>query len=252
MKNDILTCHRYFEHPMTVPYKTHAHELWEFLFIVKGNPICLLDGKRYAIKENTLLVFKPAQIHRVYVPGDRPYEYHSMMCDPSLLTRERVDQIADCGGIIQLKDGANINRVLSKIHRQNELANQVTFKNKLLWIEELLQAISEDTDQFSLPVVLSEDPVAMTAVHYIEENVQNITGVNDICDAVGITKENLYHRFIQSMLISPMKYVRAKRAALAKTAAGNAENREELLKRYGFESEADFAREYEDFYRSIP
>ena len=32
------------------------------------------------------------------------------------------------------------------------------------------------------------------------------------------------------MLISPMKYARAKRETLAKTATGNAENREELLR----------------------
>ena len=238
---------------MTVPYKTHAHALWEFLFIVKGNPICLLEGKRYAIPENTVLVFKPAQIHRVYVPGDRPYEYHSLMCETTLLNDEIRSRISTHGGIIKLKNGVGVTRVLSKMHRQNGSGNQATLiKNKLLWTEELMQEIFGDTDNSSLPVVLSEDPVVMMAVRYIEENVQNVTGVNEICDAVGVTKENLYHRFIQSMLISPIKYVRAKRVALTNGVSNNEKNKAELLRQYGFVNEAEVTQEYEDFYRSVP
>lgn len=238
---------------MTVPYKTHAHELWEFLFIMKGKPICLLEGKRYSIQENTVLVFKPAQIHRVYVSGDHPYEYHSLMCETLLLSDEMLDRISAHGGIIKLKDGAGVSRVLSKIHRQNERTDHAALvKNKLLWMEELTQAISEDAEGEASPVLLGEDPVVMTAVRYIEENVQSITGVNEICDVVGVTKENLYHRFIQSMLISPIKYVRAKRAALANGVPNSEKNRAELLKQYGFANEAELTQEYEDFYRSVP
>lgn len=238
---------------MAILFRAHAHELWEFLFIIKGNPICMLEGKRYTIKENTLMVFKPAQIHRVHAHGKRPYEYFSLMCDESVLSPQFMSALSNHVGIMTFKNSETIHQILWELYRQNESIYQSSYsERRMRFVEELLWNVLEAVALETSPIPVQEDPIVSDAISYIERNVHNIIRVNEICKAVGITKEGLYNRFIQNMLISPMKYVRAKKAALAKLASNNERALTEPLERYGFKNEESFKEAYKDFYRSVP
>lgn len=253
MNNDFLICHRFFEDPLAIPFKTHAHDKWEFLFVVKGNPICMIEGKRYAIKERTLLVFKPAQIHRVQAAGNQPYEYFSLMCEESILSLQRTQKLSNGLGVFVFENAQSIYQKFLEINSQSEnICLDVSCKTRLLMVEELMQSIAEEEQQNNAPILLAQDAIVNAAVSFIGDNVHAITRLDQICDAVGVTKERLYSRFIQNMLISPMKYVRAKRTALAKAESSKAENRVAVLKKYGFKNEASFDEEYTSFYRSVP
>lgn len=252
MKNDLLVCHHFFEDPLKIPFKTHAHDKWEFLFIVKGNPICMIEGRRYAVQEGTLLVFKPAQIHRVHASGGHPYEYFSLMCDEAILSLQSIRRFSVSAGILTFKKPKRIHRMFSEINAQcQNISLDSSARVKLLTIEALMKSVEEELKNDS-PVLLSEDAVVVAAVSFIESNLHRITRLNQICDAVGVRKERLYDRFIHNMLISPMKYVRAKRTALAKADSSTVENRVAVLKKYGFKNEKLFDEEYMSFYRSVP
>lgn len=41
-----------FHEPITMPYRTHAYNKWEFLFVTKGSVVCMIGGKRYAVQKN--------------------------------------------------------------------------------------------------------------------------------------------------------------------------------------------------------
>ena len=251
MNNDVLICHRFIKEPATYKFVTHAHDKWEFIFVIKGNPTCMTEGKRYFIKEKTLMVFKPAQIHRVQEFVARPYEYYSLMCDESLLSPQAIEKLSSSNGIFTFKDSEEIQKKLAELERQNE-GQIAPVREKLFLIEELLSDVFENMEENIELVLWSEDSLIRTAISYIDANVQDVARVDQICKAVGIKKERLYSRFIQSMLISPMKYVRTKRAALAKLEFSNEQSRNEILKQYGFKDEASFAEEYNAFCRSVP
>lgn len=250
MNNDVLICHRFIKEPATYKFVTHAHDKWEFIFVIKGNPTCMTEGKRYFIKEKTLIVFKPAQIHRVQELVAHPYEYYFLMCDESLLSPRAIEKLSSSNGIFMFKDSEEIHRKLAELERQNE-GNIASMREKLFLIEALLNDMLENIGENTELVLWSEDSLISTAISYIEANIQNVVRVDQICKAVGVKKERLYSRFIQSMLISPMKYVRAKRAALAELEFSNEQSRNEILKRYGFKDEENFAQEYNAFCRSV-
>lgn len=253
LKNELLICHRFFEDPLTIPYRAHAHEKWEFLFVTKGIGLCMIEGKRYAIKEKTLMVFRPAQIHRVQASGNQPYEYFSFMCEESLLSLQSIQKFSDGVGILTFNNPERIQRIFSWINAQYQNnCLDFTLNTKLLMVEELMQSITEEEQQNNAPILLAQDAIVNAAVSFIRDNVHAITRLDQICDAVGVTKERLYGHFIQNMLISPMKYVRAKRTALAKAASLDAETRMDVLRKYGFKNEESFDKEYASFYRSVP
>lgn len=252
MKNDILICNRLIKEPTLSKFITHAHDKWEFIFVTKGNPICMTEGRRYSINEKTLMVFKPAQIHRVQEFGVQPYEYFSLMCDEFVLSPQVIDIFSNSTGFFTFNNPEAIYQKFLEISRQNENADQPSsIKTRRSLVEELLHSVLEDMNVMAVPVLYSEDPVVSAAISYIDANVQEVTRVAQICDVLGITKQKLYSRFIQSMLISPMKYVRAKRVALAKAAASE-KKQAELLNRYGFADKVGFDQEYEYYYKSIP
>ena len=253
MKNELLICHRFIEDPLTIPYRAHAHDKWEFLLVTNGSGVCMIEGKRYTIKKNTLMVFRPAQIHRVHASGNQPYGYFSLICEESMLSMQDVERFSVGTGILSFKNPERIQRIFSEINEQCQRKyTDVPFKTKLLMVEELMESVKEEVKKNDWPILLTEDSIVNAAISFIEENVNAITRLDQICSAVGVTKERLYSLFIHNMLISPMKYVRAKRTALAQTASLGAETRADVLRKYGFKNEASFDKEYASFYRSVP
>lgn len=73
-------------------------------------------------------------------------------------------------------------------------------ETKLLMAEELMKSIAEEK-RTDWPMLLSEDPIVDATVSFIRDNGNDIARLGQICDAVGVTKERLYSRFIQNMLI---------------------------------------------------
>ena len=253
MKNNLLVCHHFFEDPLKIPFKTHAHDKWEFLFIAKGNPTCMVEGKRYTISENTLIIFKSGQIHRVQTTQAQPYEYISIMCDESLLSSSIVDRINKSAIILRFINSNVTYRRLCKFCEQNQCAiDTLSPAVKSRRICELLDIVLDGLNKGYHPLLVSEDPIVRNAISYIEDNLHSISRLDQICDALGVTKEKLYCHFTQNMLISPMKYVRAKRAALVKAVSLDTDNRVDILKKYGFKNEELFDEAYTSFYRSVP
>ena len=244
--NEILISHRCFADPLTIPFKTHAHDKWELLWIVRGNPICMVEGKRYAVEEKTLLVFKPAQVHRVYTSQNQAYEYISLMCEETALPSALAEYISGGVGIFQFKNADTIYKLFLELHQQTENMGRAHGMKKML------DQVFENLQVDEKPTLLSEDKIVKAAMSYIEDNIHDIVRVKTICDAVGVTKETLYSHFIRTMLISPMKYVWAKKAAIAKIEISNQEHSLEILDKYGFKNKTAFLDEYASFYKSIP
>jgi len=78
--------HRQYQAPMMAAFRPHAHDLWEVLYLPYGNAYCMIEGRRYRLPAHTLIIHRPARIHRIHVEGDTVYEHYSLMCDaPSLI-----------------------------------------------------------------------------------------------------------------------------------------------------------------------
>ncbi len=178
----------------------------------------MIEGKRYAVDDNTLLVFKPAQIHHVQASGSQPYEYFSIMCGDGLHS-VIIETIANSAGFFTFKNADAVYQRFLEFNRQNgNMEQSLSATDRMTVMNDFLESVLDDAKKNTHPTILSEDPIISTAVSYIEDNVYGIARLDQICDAVGVSKEKLYGLFIRNMLISPMKYVRAKKVALAKTA----------------------------------
>lgn len=217
MNNDFLINHCYFRNPKALSYKPEAHELWEFLFVIKGSIVCMTEGESYSIGDNTLLFFKPTQVHGIHISKDYPFEYVSLMCGEWTLPDELLEQISDQVSVLQLKDIEQFYRTLMEYKGWVDDNNSVVNPQiRTLLVTGLLRLILGGDDKVVAVEPFRKDPVVCAAASYIESNIRSIRGLGDICAAVGVDKACLYNLFVKNMMISPTKYIRLKRIAAAR------------------------------------
>lgn len=214
MENSIFISHRFYEDPLTIPLRTHVHNKWEFLFVAKGILSCTIEGSRYAVREGSLLVFKPAQIHRIQALGSPPYEYFSVMCEEEALSDPVRNMLEKSVGYFSFHNTRTVYSDFCEISKKCENIESSCDANSRR-IYDFFETVFNHIDKNAFPDLLSEDYIVKESLSYITSNVNDIKSLDQICKAVGVTKEKLYNHFIQAMLISPMKCVRAKKAALA-------------------------------------
>lgn len=55
-------------------FKMHAHDEYELLYFVSGNGKFTIEGNTYELKKDSIFLMKPAEIHKISVLSDTPYE----------------------------------------------------------------------------------------------------------------------------------------------------------------------------------
>ena len=174
----------------------------------------MIEGKRYPVCENSLVVIKPAQIHRLYLPGDRPLAYYSLLCDVSVMFPELADKLEERTGAFKLESNSPVFDILTMLGLKNRrVVSTKSSGFRFIQIKELLSIILQATLCCSQLLPEEVTPTIQSTIRYIEENIQTHMSLDDICKAVGVTKDKLYNLFISSMLVSPTKYIQLKRVA---------------------------------------
>lgn len=242
-----------YQNPLSAQLYPHAHDLWELLFIIRGNVSCMVEGKRYPLYDHSLILVRPACTHRVHIEGDLPYEYCSLMCDLPNLLPEMAARIPEDVDVVHFRDNEQIAALFWQMNLHYQQAPKESYTAVFITlIRELLQEILAAVEDQGVQKPMLEDPVVNEAVKYIGENIMTLTGIEEICGVLGVSKSRLYNLFIRHMLISPQRYIQVKRLALVQMALRSEDCPPELPRKYGYKDKAAVERAYYRFYRSVP
>ena len=66
--------HSIDKNPSKDRFKMHAHDEYELLYFVSGNGIFTIEGNTYSLNKDSIFLMKPAEIHKISVQSDTPYE----------------------------------------------------------------------------------------------------------------------------------------------------------------------------------
>ena len=98
----------------------------------------------------------------------------------------------------------------------------------------------------------SVNPIIDKALSYIRENLKELKSVDELCDALYITKGHLHHLFVQHIKMTPMKYVTSKRLLLARRMIRRGKRPTEVFTDCGFNDYATFFRNYKAYFGYSP
>ena len=251
--DNIRFAYRQYQAPMLAAFRPHAHDLWEILFVPNSKAFCMIEGRRYRLSGPTLILHRPARIHRIQVEGDNVYEHYSLMCDADVMFPELVRQIPEDVELLRLRDDGPVAALFREMRMHYENSEGDSYKQAFHGLmEALLQKVVDAIGEDNCIDPLSEDAMVRAATTYISRHIVALESVEELCTAMGVTKKRLYDLFIRHMLIAPKRYIQVKRLALVQVALRSCAKPEILLMQYGFRDYDAFRNAYYRFYTQEP
>lgn len=96
------------------------------------------------------------------------------------------------------------------------------------------------------------NPLVYRAAEYIDENLLSLTGVDEVCSKLFVTKSHLYHLFNEYLNISPKKYIMHKKLTFAKREIYLGKKATEVCVKCGFSDYSAFYRAYKKHFGCSP
>lgn len=253
---NIVVNHSYHELilPEEFNAEPHTHDVCELLYLKKGNPRYFVEGKDYKLSKNTLIISRPGDRHRIYFDQAGPYERYNIIYDEKKLPFDIMERIPKGIDIINFDSTSIVNELFKKTDYYAE-----HFEGKEL--SRILCGITEEI--FYNAVIFAKDMplqvgsassnslVAM-AIDYINKNLTTVSGLDEICDMLYITKSHFHHLFIKHLQISPKKYILMKRLDMARRAIRSGKRPGDIYLDCGFTDYSTFYRDYKTVFGHSP
>ncbi len=234
-------------------YPLHTHEVCELLLLRSGKAAYIVEGKSYPLKKNSLVITRPGAIHAIRIDTDEPYERYNLLFDPEKLLPELYGSIPQNLDVLHLDSSDAIVTLFKKMDLYfQEFEGKELDRLLTLLTEEIFFNIRLAARRLPEQGAVSSNPLIQSAIAYIEENIITLANLEEVCNALYITKSHLHHMFLRHMQITPKKYILSKRLSLAQRALRAGGKPTEVYLQYGFHSYTAFYRDYKRFYGHSP
>ena len=239
----------YFDHatndsPTAEQYKPHSHTLCELIFFKTGNISYSVDGRVYRLSRNTLVISRPFAVHSIVVDGSEPYERYDILFDLSSLPYDILKKLPDQLDVLNFEGRSSVAGLFGKLDFYYARLCGIERGRMLSHIvEEILINAAIEAGENVAPVGQANEVVA-AAVAYIEEHLTTLSGIDELCGELYITKSHLHHLFREHLGISPKKFITSKRLAMAQREILAGGRPTEVCVRCGFSDYSAFWRAY--------
>ena len=207
-----------YPHPQKSYFGKHFHDYYELLLFKTGDMRFFVENRCYIPHKNDLFLFPPGTYHFVDVISDgTPYDRFVLQFDKTQMEENLLDAVFQKNRCINLNELPEIAEWFERFHNyvENYPEEQVSKIDRQL-IYELLMLLAnrpnaDSHEQFSHET----NPIITKALDYIEKNFVSIQTVDDIANALYISKTYLFYCFKKYRYTSPIRYVQAKKLIYA-------------------------------------
>lgn len=230
----------------------HSHDVCELLFFkTAGDILYMVDGRNYEIKENMLVLSRPTERHGLVLKGE-DYERYEIWFDEKRLPFNLYEKIPKNLHVMDFSKNEFVINIFSKMEYY---IKKLSGKDLRRILENLVEEIF-----FNIMIEAKNSKASYTktnrtvyeAVEYIDEHLFTLTGIDEVCDKLFVTKSHLYHLFMEHLNISPKKYIMHKRLNFAKREIYFGKNATEVCEMCGFSDYSSFYRAYKNHFGTSP
>lgn len=232
-------------HQLREDYFPHSHEAFEIIFFQQGDIIYTVDGQRYKLSANDLVITRPFDIHCIDVQNTGDYERYNLLFDEKIIPFDLHEKLPRNIHVIHFDNNRTVINLFEKMDfycqwlKGPELKMMMTNLIQEICVQMILAADSKRENPHTPSNVL-----VCAAIAYIDKNLLTLSGIGEICEELYITKSHLHHLFARYLKISPKKYINSKRLALAQREIGTGGRPTEIYTKYGFSDYSSFYRAY--------
>ena len=242
--------HLVYENCTDKHFAKHSHELYEFIYILRGEVDYIIEDRLYHAKENSLILIKPHTYHYFTIRSEVDYEKIGVLFHANTLQID-MSNIHPNLELLNLNDYPLLLEIFQKLDRYNTAFPEPTFW-KLL--HALIQEICWNLSLIEKPVATprSRTPILSTILQYIQQNLCAVQTLDDISSALKISTSYLKNIFKKELKVSPKHYINEKRLLLAKQWILSGKNPTVIAKEVGFANYSSFYRAYLEYFRVSP
>ena len=244
--------HVRFERIMPDYVVLHEHDVYELMFFVKIKGVYFMEGRAYRLNRNDVLLIPPHTQHRIIMDEPCEYDRYNVLFDAALLPHELKVLVDGIKPILHLDDGviegfmSSYDLYLDSFDKETALVGIDSVVKSMLMHMYLLSAKKDRTQTSRV------NPIVTRATAYIQKNLATLSGVDEICDELFVTKSHLHHLFKKYLMTTPKKYINAKRLFEAQQLIRHGIAPGEACFMSGFGDYATFYRNYKDFFGHLP
>ena len=236
------------------PTPLHSHAVSELILFKKGKVSYTVKGKKYRLKKNDLIITRPTETHAVVPDEDTDYERHNILFDEKTLPFDLFKKIPAKTDIINVGNNHIIMDAFEKMDYYKSVlkGEQLNMLLTNLCQEILVNVILEINTKSAHSDYTVTNEIVSNAITYIDENLLDITNIEEISKVLFVTKSHLHHLFMKNLNISPKKYIISKKLVLAQREILSGKNPTKLYEKYGFNDYSSFYRAYRNHFGISP
>lgn len=249
--DDFVFNHMLMESPYDFPL--HIHDIYELIFLKKGDVSYMTEGKVYKLTPNSLLLTRPLENHAIIVNSQQPYERYNILIDEKILASSIYHKIPPNVDLLNCSANALIRDLFKKMDYYCENFEGAELKTILVHLtEEVLYNFTLDAKTSEQDAIFTTNPVIQAAIKYIDSNIHIPLSVDDICKELFISRSHLHHLFIQHLKLTPQKYMLSKKLASAQMELRLGHKATDVYITCGFADYSTFFRAYKKHFGHAP
>ena len=246
----------YYNHEamvLTETIPTHTHNICEILLVTKGKVTYVVEGKKYSVSKNSLIISRPLEAHAIIPDGPQEYERYDILLDETKYGAQIFQQIPKNIDVINVNGNEMVCGLFKKMEYYCANADGEILQTQLQNLTvEVLYNIVLISQKESISNTGTANPVIMQAIRFINDNITEPLPIETICDALYITKSHLHRLFLTHLNTTPKKYIMLKKLRMAQAEMQAGSHPTEVAARYGFGNYATFYRNYKEHFGTVP
>ena len=224
-----------------------THDVFEMIYLKNGDISYLVEEKSYRISSNTLILTRPGKLHSLQIHDRDAYDRYDIFFEDCTVLGSVLGKIPEGLDVLSFQDNMAILELFEKMDRYCKYFSGEELKTVLAdLIEQILYELviftrQRDTEHEQQHTA---NPTIAAAIAYIDNHLDADICLDDLCQALYISKSYLHQLFMRHLQSSPHRYIMAKRLLAIRQRIRAGARPTDIYAQYGFSEYSSFYRAY--------
>lgn len=225
--------------------ESHCHFRFEIIAVMSGCIDIMIEGQAYRCEKGELAVIPPLTYHSVTASGKSEYKRITALFEGNILPDIIIDRLTASGKSSPIYSHPSISYLIEDLHAAISKSDSEAYSPLVNAIAiQLIYLCTFDGSSKKAECRIDDDGVLDKAIEYIDLHITEKLSLEDISQALFISRSSLCHIFTQRMNISPKQYIIKKKMAYATMLIENGMPLTHAARAVGYDNYSNFYRMY--------
>jgi AraC-like DNA-binding protein len=257
----------HYKNQPSLEVDVHHHDFYEIYFFISGKVNYIIEGRRYALQHDDILLISNQELHRPDIGSGAVYERMVLWVEPEYLRRLSTgqtnlllcfDQNPKKRQNLLRPDAKTLGAIKGLFIRLNQYMASGSYGGDLLsqaCLTELMVLINQaclEVYPDGMDENVSSNPKISEIIRYINQHLDSDLSLDSLSDRFFISKYHLSRQFRKYAGFTLYSFIQHKRLIRAKALLSEDRSLSEICRLCGFNDYSNFIRLFKKVYHASP